>query len=273
MQPVERTAPHVAIGIDVGGTGIKGGRVDLRTGHVLGEVVRRRTPAPAIIGAVVPVIAEVAADLGAQQDPMPLGVALSGDVRDGRRTSGVNLHESWVDAPARDMLTVAIGREPVILNDADAAGLGEATWGAAAGVKGVVVLLTFGTGIGSAILLDGRLLPNSGFGQLPFHGRRVELLVSAVARERRGLSWERWARDVSEYLATVDELLRPELIVIGGGVTEAPERFWHLLRASCPLAPATLGNRAGIAGAARFAADATRDLHPANVTTAEPPRR
>lgn len=247
-----------AIGIDVGGTSVKGAVVDLRTGAPLGPVVRMPTPDPAHIEACVGVIAGVARTLArdAGEARLPLGVALSGDVRDGRRTSGVNLHDSWVGAPARDLLETAIGRPLTILNDADAAGLGEATWGAAAGVAGVVVVLTFGTGIGSAILLDGRVLPNSGFGQLPFHGRTVELLLSAVSRERRGLTWARWAADVSTYLAVVDELMRPERIVLGGGVIAARDRFWHLLRPTCELVPAGLGPEAGIIGAARYAADA-----------------
>lgn len=246
-----------AIGIDVGGTGIKGALVSLRTGALLGPIVRLTTPDPAHVEPCVSAIAEVARTLQAQAGPqaLPMGVALSGDVRDGRHTSGVNLHDSWVGAPALDLLQAAAGRQMAILNDADAAGLGEATWGAAAGVPGVVVVLTFGTGIGSAILLDGRMLPNSGFGQLPFHGRPAELLLSAVSRERRGISWARWAADVSAFLALVDELLHPERIVMGGGVIAARDRFWHLLQPTCALVPAGLGPEAGIIGAARFAAN------------------
>lgn len=252
-----RSSTHTAIGIDVGGTSIKGALVDLDTGRLAGPVERVTTPDPARIDACVTVIAAVAARVQASAtSTLPMGIALSGDVRDGRHTTGVNLHDSWVGAPARDLIEAAIGRHVVILNDADAAGLGEATWGAATGVPGVVVVLTFGTGIGSAILLDGRVLPNSGFGQLPFHGRPVELLLSAVSRERRGVSWARWATDVSAYLATVDELLRPERIVLGGGVLGARDHFWALLRPTCPLVPAGLGPEAGIVGAARFAADA-----------------
>src|SRR4051794_27729523 len=157
---------RTAIGIDVGGTSIKGARVDLDTGGTLGPIARLATPDPADIDGCVAVVARVAAAVqaGPGDDPaLPIGVALSGDVRDGRHTTGVNLHGSWVGAPARDLLEAAIGRSVVIVNDADAAGVGEATWGAAAGIAGVVLVLTFGTGIGSAVLLDGRVLPNSGF--------------------------------------------------------------------------------------------------------------
>lgn len=250
--------PDLAIGVDVGGTGVKGGLVEVATGRVVGEVVRLATPDPAIIDEVVPVIArvvEAVAPGGAAGSGVrgPLGVALSGDVRDGLHTTGVNLHDSWVGAPARSLLEAALGRQLRILNDADAAALGEGRYGAGAGVEGLVIVLTFGTGIGSGILVDGRLVPNSGFGQLPLRGRRAELLISAVQRERRGLSWTEWAGEVSDYLAIVDELLRPDLLVLGGGVLAVRERFWHLLRFPCPTVPAALGNTAGIVGAASFA--------------------
>ncbi len=201
---------------------------------------------------MVTVIAKVADELSraASVRTLPIGVALSGDVRDGRHTSGVNLHDSWIDAPARDLLETAIGHPVVILNDADAAAIGERGFGAATGVPGVVIVLTFGTGIGSAILVDGRMLPNSGLGQLPFGDRPVEQLLSAVARERRGLSWGTWADDVSGYLEAIDLLLRPDLFVIGGGVVNAWAEFQALLRPPCPVVRATLGDRAGILGAA-----------------------
>lgn len=241
----------LAMGIDVGGTSVKGGVVDLRTGRPHGPVVRRRTPDPARIEDVVPVVGGVARELaGSHLGRLPIGVALSGDVRDGRHTSGVNLHDSWVDAPARDLLEAAMAERVVILNDADAAASGELRFGAAADVAGVVIMLTFGTGIGSGILVEGRLLPNSGLGQLPFRGRPVEQTLSAVARERGGVSWESWAEDVSTYLADIDLLLRPDLFVVGGGVVNAWDRFAGLLRPPCPTIPAALGDRAGILGAA-----------------------
>ncbi len=256
--PAGAAQPDLAVGIDVGGTGVKGGLVEVATGRIVGEVVRLATPDPAVIDEVVPVIArvvEAVAPRGAAGSGVrvPLGVALSGDVRDGLHTTGVNLHDSWVGAPARSLLEAAIGRQLRILNDADAAALGEGRYGAAAGVEGLVIVLTFGTGIGSGILVDGRLVPNSGFGQLPFHGQRAELRISAVQRERQAISWADWAAEVSDYLAIVDELLRPDLLVLGGGVLAVRERFWHLLRFPCPTVPAALGNTAGIVGAASFA--------------------
>lgn len=240
------------MGIDVGGTSVKGAIVQLATGEIMHQLVRRSTPDPARIQEVVAVVGEVVTQLEDSLDGQaaPLGVALSGDVRDGRHTTGVNLHESWVGAPAWDLLVAATGQSLVILNDADAAAIGEVNHGAARGVTGVVVVLTFGTGIGSGILLDGRLLPNSGLGQLPFHGRPAEQLISAVARERRAQTWPEWATDVSRFLEDIDLLLRPDLFVLGGGVVNAYAEFRDMIRSPVPLVPATLGDRAGILGAA-----------------------
>lgn len=249
--------PTWSMGIDVGGTSVKGALLD-EAHRSVGPVVRLATPSPARIHDVVAVIGKVAERLTRAGPTFPMGVALSGDVRDGRHTSGVNLHPSWVDAPARDLIEAVAGRPVTICNDADAAAIAEATQGAAAGVAGVVVVLTFGTGIGSGILLDGRLLPNSGLGQLSFRGRPAERSLSAVARERRGISWQAWAADVSRYLDTIDLLLRPDLFVLGGGVVNAFDQFHDLLRSPVPLVPAKLGDVAGIVGAALVAAHRTR---------------
>jgi polyphosphate glucokinase len=242
-----------AIGIDVGGTTVKGGVVDAATGVLAAPAVRCATPSPAIIDDVVAVVGEVYEAL-VLDDPdrrlLPVGVALSGDVRDGRHTTGVNLDPTWVGAPARDLIEARLGCRVSIINDADAAGVGEQRFGALRAASGVSIVLTFGTGIGSAILVDGRLLPNTGLGQLPFGGRPAEQTLSAVARERRGTSWSAWAGEVSDYLTLVDELLRPDRIVIGGGLIADAASFWHLLRPPCPLVPARLGNDAGIVGAA-----------------------
>jgi polyphosphate glucokinase len=252
--------PVIAIGVDVGGTGIKGGAVDLGSGSLTGHPIRLPTPAGAHVTDVVPVIAEVVRRVVATSPGIRrIGVALSGDVRDGRHTTGVNLHDSWVGAPARDLIEAATGGPVAILNDADAAALGEARYGAAAGMSGVVLVLTFGTGIGSGLLTDGHLVPNTGLGQLPFRGGPAELLLSAVARERHRQSWSAWAADVSEYLGIIDLLLRPDLLVIGGGVVNAWDRFAGLLRSPCELVPAALGDAAGIVGAARYAATTPGD--------------
>lgn len=252
----------VALGVDVGGTSVKGCTVDPRTGRLLATTVRLATPDPARIGDVIEVIAQVV-DAAVANDPAghlaPLGVALSGDVRDGVHTSGVNLHDSWVGAPALTLLERRLDRPVAILNDADAAGIAESRFGAARGVDGVVVMLTFGTGIGSAILVDGKLLPNTGLGQLRFRGQPAERTLSAVARERGGVSWRRWAAEVSSYLAQIDELLRPDLMILGGGVIESAPSFWGLLDVACEIRPAQLRNDAGIVGAAFVAASSWED--------------
>lgn len=252
--------PHggVALGVDVGGTSVKGALVDPGTGRLVHPVVRLPTPAGAHVDAVVPVIARVAERALAMAPAVSaIGVALSGDVHDGQHTVGVNLHESWVGAPARDRIEAAIDRSVVILNDADAAAVGEARFGAAEGVPGVIVLLTFGTGIGSGLLCDGRLVPNTGFGQLPFRGQPVERVLSAVERERQGRPWSAWAADVSEYLTIVELLLRPDRMIIGGGIVNAWDRFADALDVPCEVVPAQLGDAAGIVGAASYAAERT----------------
>lgn len=237
---------------------MKAGVVDLIKGDVL-EVIRAPTPVPPRIDDVIETVAAALDLLGGRHvgegfGDLPLGLGLPGDVRDGRHTSGVNIDPSWVGAPALDLVEARLGRPAWILNDADAAGIGEVRYGAAVGVRGVVLVLTFGTFIGSAILLDGRLLPNSGLGQFPFRGEDVEVNLSAVARERRGISWEQWAGEVNEFLGLVDGMLRPELIVMGGGGSEAWQVYADLLHTSCPVARAGLGSASGIVGAAAAAA-------------------
>lgn len=260
MNPCSETTGRSAVGIDVGGTGVKAGVVDIATGTVVGTPIRLPTPHPARIEPVLDTVWEAFEGL-AEGHPertlsrLPLGVGLSGDVRDCQHTTGVNLHSSWIDAPARDLLEKRLKQRVHILNDADAAGIAEICYGAGAGVDGVVVLLTFGTGIGSAIFLDGDLLPNSGLGQYPFQGTEAERRLSAVARERRGLSWEQWAKELDAFLVEVELMLRPSLIIIGGGASEAAHPFWAHLRPSCSVVRAALGNQAGIVGAAKVAAD------------------
>lgn len=248
----------VALGVDIGGTAVKSGVVDLSHGRVL-ERVAVATPRPAVIGNVIEAVAEGLERLVSQSGMLdvPLGVGVSGDVRDGEHTSGVNLDPSWIGAATRSLLQERLGRTVHILNDADAAGIAEVRCGALKGQRGVAVLLTFGTGIGSAVSFHGEILPNSNLGQFPFRGLPVENLLSAQARERRGIDWHAWAREVSEFLTLLEEMLRPELIVIGGGASGAWQEFHRDLRAPCPVVAARLGNDAGVVGAALAAADAT----------------
>jgi polyphosphate glucokinase len=250
---------RLALGVDVGGTMVKAGVVDLTAGTVVGKGQRLATPQPPTIDAVIGTVAEAVARLGARafDDPggLPLGIGLSGDVRDGTHTTGVNLDPSWVGAPARSLLEEALRRAVRIINDADAAGIAEMRYGAGRGINGVVVMLTFGTGIGSAVFVDGHLLPNSGFGQFPFHGTDVELLLSAVARERRGLSWIEWASELNEFLRILDGMLRPDQVIVGGGASEAWQEYAHLVGTAPRVVRAQLGNAAGIVGAAAYGSD------------------
>lgn len=241
-----------AIGIDVGGTSVKGALVATGSGLLLARA-RRRTPVPAEVGAVVGLIGDVVEELSAGAGGVPVGVGLSSDVLDGRHTSGVSLDPSWIGAPALDLIEARLGHPCVIANDADVAALAEARLGAARDERGVVVVLTFGTGIGSGILAAGRLVPNSGLGQLRVDGRPAELTLSAVARERAGMPWEAWAAAVSAYLGEIDELLRPHRFVIGGGVAAAWDRFAPLLDVAVPVVPAAFGPDAGVVGAALLA--------------------
>jgi len=252
------SAPALAIGVDVGGTAVKAAEVDLSLGKLVGSPERLATPRPAVIDDVLGTVSDAVrrlelthgnSDLGR----LAVGVGLSGDVRDGEHTTGVNLDPSWVGAPARRLLEARLQRSVRIINDGDAAGIGEIRYGAGRGVNGVLVMLTFGTGIGSAIFHGGRLLPNSGLGQFPFRGTDVELLLSAVARERRGLTWRAWAGELNDFLAILDGMLRPDLIIVGGGASEAWPEYAHYLRSSPSVVRAELGNAAGIVGAASFA--------------------
>ncbi len=213
-----------------------------------------------MIGEVIETIARAIGTLERDHPPgvsggLPIGIGLSGDVRDGEHTTGVNLDDSWVGAPARHLLETRLKRSIQILNDGDAAGIGEVRYGAGRAVRGVIVLLTFGTGIGSAILNDGCLLPNSCLGQFPFRGTDAELLLSAVARERRGVSWQRWASELNDFLSIVDGILRPDLVILGGGLSEAWDEFEHNLKTASPVVRAALGNAAGIVGAGAYASD------------------
>jgi polyphosphate glucokinase len=251
----------LAVGVDVGGTAVKAGVVDLARGSIVGAVRRLATPRPPTVSAVVETVGDAVRELErtVEEAPLrllPLGVGLSGDVRDGIHTTGVNLHPSWIGSPVRRLLEARLQRSITIINDADAAGIGEMRFGAGRGARGVVVLLTFGTGIGSAVFNAGRLVPNTAFGQFPFHGIDVERRLSAVARERRRIPWSQWTRELNEFLPTIEALLHPALIVIGGGASEAWDEYADLISAPTSVVRAELGNAAGVIGAASFAGDA-----------------
>jgi len=243
----------LALGIDVGGTGVKAALVDLATGTLASNRVREKTPQPATPEAVTATVASVVAqvlDGETVPDDLPVGCGLPGVVTEGILRTAANIDKSWEGVSVEGIVGEALGRRVLAINDADAAGLAELAYGAAEGVSGTVLLLTIGTGIGSALFIDGRLVPNTEFGHLEFHGKDAELRVSGAARSRRGLGWKRWAREFDEYLDRLELYFWPDLIILGGGVSKDMARYEHLLTTRAPVKAAELLNVAGIVGAA-----------------------
>lgn len=243
------------LGIDIGGTGIKGALVDTRRGVLTTERMRLKTPRPAKPDAVLDVVADVARTVGGTAG---LGLTFPGVVTGGVVRTAVHLHPSWVGVNIADAATERLGRQTVALNDADAAGVAEVAYGAAKGRMGVVLMLTFGTGVGSGLFVDGVLLPNTELGHLPFDGTDAESVIADSVRQDKKQSWKKWSKRTNDYLAMVEDLFSPDLIVIGGGIVKYADDFTRLLRTTAPLSVAALGNQAGIVGAAMLAARAQR---------------
>ncbi len=241
-----------AFGIDIGGSGIKGAVVDVRTGELVTERRRLETPAvstPEAVGKVVATLTGQAGWTGL------VGVTFPSVIKHGVAITAANVHKSWINTNADEVFTRATGLDVTVLNDADAAGLAEVRFGAAKGVLGVVILLTFGTGIGSGLLMDGVLVPNTELGHLQLDGHDAETRAAASAREREDLSWPAWAKRVQRYMAHVEALFTPDLFVVGGGVSKKAEKWVPLLNLRTPIKPAELLNEAGIAGAALAAVE------------------
>ena len=248
-----RPAHRRAIGIDVGGTGVKAAVVDLATGELVSPRIREKTPQPATPEAVIEVAGRIVDRLvegGHVEGSLPAGVGLPGVVKAGRLRTAANIEKSWVDFPAQVAFEARLGRPVVLINDADAAGLAEVAFGAAKGVPGTVLLLTIGTGIGSALLTDGRLLDSTEFGHVTYHGREAETLVSGASRERRKLGWRRWAREFSAYVALLEAWFWPDLIILGGGVSKEHAKYAKWLTSRSPIVMAAYLNTSGIIGAA-----------------------
>ncbi|GAA1403848.1 polyphosphate--glucose phosphotransferase [Oerskovia jenensis] len=244
----------LAFGIDVGGSGIKGAPVDLSTGEFAQERHRIPTPQPSTPEAVAKVIAELVDEYDLPHD-VPIGVAFPGPIRHGVIGFIANLDKSWkgVDLPA--LIKKETGRHVVAVNDADAAGIGEVRYGAAKDARGTVLLATLGTGIGSALVVDGVLVPNTELGHLEIDGFDAESRAAESARSREDLSWEEWAARLQRYFDVVEMLFSPDLIVVGGGISKHHENFLPLLDLKAPIVPAKLRNAAGIVGAAALAAE------------------
>ena len=243
-------------GVDIGGSGIKGCVVDLIKGELVGERVRIETPEPSAPEPVYTVIADI---VDRFQWTGGLGVTFPGVVKHGVAYTAANVDKSWIGT---DVAAGVAGRIPgsvVALNDADAAGLAEMRYGAGRGQRGVVLMLTFGTGIGSALFVDGHLVPNTEFGHIQVDGEDGEKRASAAARDREDLSYPHWAHRVDRYLDVLEAGLWPDLIIVGGGVSKKADKWVPLLTTRTPVVPAQLMNDAGIVGAALAAADRFRE--------------
>lgn len=243
-----------ALGVDVGGSGVKGAIVDLATGQLVGERFRLETPQPATPEAVTATVAEVVRHFDFDG---PLGVTYPGVVVDGVVHTAANVDHAWIGTNAAEQYSRALDGRPVtVLNDADAAGLAEQRYGAGRNHEGVVVLLTFGTGIGSAVIHHGMLLPNTEFGHIEVGGKEAEHRAASSVKERKGWSYRRWAKQVSKVLVAVENAIWPDLIIAGGGISRKAEKWIPLLTNRTPVVAAELLNTAGIVGAAMAAADA-----------------
>lgn len=242
------TQQRRGFGIDVGGSGIKGGIVDLDTGQLIGERIKLLTPQPATPSAVAKTIAEVVHDFGWTG---PLGVTYPGVVTHGVAQTAANVDKSWIGTNASEVIAAELGgQEVTVLNDADAAGLAEERYGAGKDNSGLVILLTFGTGIGSAVIHNGKLIPNTEFGHLEVGGKEAEQRAASSVKERNGWSYEKWAQQVTRVLVAIENAMWPDLFIAGGGISRKADKWVHLLDNRTRVVPATLQNAAGIVGAA-----------------------
>jgi polyphosphate glucokinase len=239
-----------AIGVDIGGTGIKGARVDLTSGQLAGERVRIATPQPATPAAVVDVVNRVIERVGGDG---PVGLTLPAVIRGDIVRTASNIDPGWIGVNAVEAFGAATGRRIGAVNDADAAGLAEMRYGAGRDKPGVVIMITLGTGIGSAVFVDGNLVPNSELGHLPLRQAAAEDWAAESVRESEDLSWKKWAHRLQAYFEMLERLMWPDLIIIGGGVSKKSDKFLHHIDVQTEVVPAELFNDAGIVGAALFA--------------------
>jgi polyphosphate glucokinase len=252
---------RLAVGVDVGGSGIKVAVVDVDAGTLAGPRLRVATPQPSTPDVVLPAIVRTVrravreAAVGATAAQIPIGVGMPAVILDGVTKTAANIDAGWIDYDLGSHLRQALKARVEVLNDADAAGLAEMRFGAGVGERGVVFVLTLGTGLGSGMFNDGMLVPNTELGHMEIRGRDAERRSAAMARTRRGLSWKAWASDLDEHLHAIDRLFWPNLIILGGGVSKNADKFIPRLTVRPRVVPATLRNDAGIVGAAMAAAE------------------
>jgi polyphosphate glucokinase len=253
-----RSAP--VLGIDIGGSGIKGAPVDLATGEFTAKRLRITTPQRSTPKNVAEVVADIVDSFADIIGDGPLGVTIPAVVTHGKTRSAANIDKSWIDADAEKIFEKRLGRDILLVNDADAAGAAEVHYGAAKGHPGLVMMVTLGTGIGTAIVYRGVLIPNSELGHIEIDGQDAEDRAAASVKEKQGLSYKEWIPRLQRYLERLEALMWPDLIVIGGGISKNSDKFIPKLKLNAEVVPAKLLNTAGIVGAAWLAAD--RQIHP-----------
>ncbi len=244
------------LGVDIGGTGIKAAPIDIERGVLVGDRLQRKTPRPATPQAVASVVSDMIKDVDIAG---PVGFGYPGVVRRGVTVTAANLDPAWVGIDAAALFSHDLeGRPVTVINDADAAGLAEIRFGAGIGRPGVVVMVTLGTGIGTAVFNDSVLVPNTEYGHLVMNGTEAEQLASTRAKEQADLNWKQWTRHLLAFLKELERLIWPDLFIIGGGISAEFRSFCESLRTSAPVVAATLGNDAGIVGAAMAVVDPGR---------------
>ena len=243
-----------ALGIDFGGTGIKGGMVDCESGHLVSERIKYDTPAGAHPNDVLDTVTQIIADIGGDGSD-PLGICYPGVVSHGVTQSAANVSLEWIGFEAQKVFEEKLQRTLVFVNDADAAAFAEVKFGAAQGLEGLGMMITLGTGIGTSLIYQGEIIPNTELGHLQLDGSDAELSVANSAREREGLSFDVWAKRLTRYFSHLEKLFSPDVFIIGGGVSKQHEEFFPLIDIQTPCVPARLLNNAGIVGSALYAVD------------------
>lgn len=238
------------LGIDIGGTGIKASIVDIENGRLIQEIIKVKTPKPASIDAILEIVAKLKDDFHWEGS---VGCGFPGVVKNGTILTAANLSKEWVGINLQDQLKSTFSGEIAVINDADAAAIAEMHFGSGqkwnAHNSGVVLIITLGTGIGSALFIDGHLVPNTEFGHIKMDGAEAEKLAATIVKENENLNWEEWGARVNQYLNIMYNLLSPDCIIIGGGVSSSPEKFFKYIDVETELLPAKMGNDAGIIGA------------------------
>lgn len=241
---------NTILGVDVGASGIKGAIVNLKNGELLSERKRLETPRPATPENMADTFGELVRSFDWTG---PVGCGFPAVIKDGTARSAANIHESWIDTNVEEIFSQSSGCEVKVCNDADAAGVAEMSFGVGKGEKGVVILITIGSGLGTALFINGQLVPNTEFGHVFLHKMVAEHYASNTARKKYDLSWEKWGKRFNEYLLHIEKILNPHLIILGGGVSKRFEFYDQYIKVNSPVIPAKLLNNAGIVGAASYA--------------------